>query len=317
MGTKHFVRAFLFILAGLVLSPAHASYEDILVLVRTEVSGTDNVYHYELVNKGDVNKGDVRIKDFGIGVVPAAPVSSVNPNLDLNPSFGTLTRLPTGTTWGMAPALSLEFPGFPDPRAEWEIPIAAQGSITSPPGWRAEIGGLRSPGVPLDAEDLADERYAITWYAPKPVYGGSTNVTGADPGQRLAGFSVRVPQDSATGPGAVGSAVNYTQGQFDIDVWSGPDWLTKVDEKRRGKIFVLTISPGTVALGQVLMAFKAGVTSQRIIEIFGIERVTGQFRETYYLVTFPTIIPVEYVVSRLKTYPEVEYAEPNRRMLRK
>ena len=308
MGTKHFVRAFLFILAGLVWSPAHA-YEDILVLVRTEVSGTDNVYHYDLVNKGDV-----RIKDFGIGVVPVPPTTKASPNLQLEPSFGTLTRLPTGTTWGMAPALSPEFPGFPDPRAGWEIPIAAQGSITSPPGWRAEISGIRAPGVPLDAQDLADERYSITWYAPKPVYGGSINVTGADPGQRLAGFSVRVPQDSVTGPGAVGSAVNYTQGRFDIDVWSGSSWLTKVDEKRRGNIFVLTISPGTVALGQVLVAFNAEVTSQRIIEIFAIERVTGQFRDTYYLATFPTMIPVEYIVSRLKTYPEVRYAEPDRIM---
>jgi hypothetical protein len=228
MTIKHFVRAFLFIFVGLGLSSAQAltpmQAGDILVLVRTEVSGTDNIYHYELVNKGTV-----KMMAFSIGVIQAV-VKDPAPGDDYR---RTLSRLPTNTMWVLAPEFLPQAPDMENPLFGFEVPLAAQGSITSPPGWRAEIKGLRVPGVELNA---ADARYSITWYAPKPVYGGPVNVTGADAGQRLAGFSVRVPRDSATGPGAVGSATNYTQGQFKADVWFGSTWLTKTEQVRRNKI---------------------------------------------------------------------------------
>jgi len=231
MTIKQFIRTLLFILAELVLSPAQAMTAlvagDLLILVKSEPSGADTIYRYAVVNN---SQG--KMMNFSIGVIP---VEDGPPQANDN-SYGSLTRLPTGTTWGMAPAMSLEYPGMPDPREGDEIPIASSGMVTvpaTPAGWRAEIGGIRLPGVELAA---ADAEYSITWYAPKPVYGGPVNVTGADAGQRLDGFSVRVPKNSTTGPGAVGSAANYTQGQFEATLWFGTSWINTTEQKRRGQI---------------------------------------------------------------------------------
>jgi hypothetical protein len=245
-----------FILAVLALPFAQAG--DVHVVVRPEVSGTEMVYHYELINHGTS-----RMKNFSIGS------ELVEPNVPDGPSRGTLTRLPTNTIWGPAPAMSLLYPKFPDPRAGWQIPIPSPTSVLSPPQWRAEISGaLRTRSGTKSPESIARERYAIDWYAPFPVYKGPIDITGADTGQRLTGFSVRVPQDSATGPGSVGSLTNYTQGEWDAELWYGPTVLEETEERRRGRIvespsmeITFTTTPNiaqTVAPGS-LVSVKANI----------------------------------------------------------
>ena len=173
--------------AGFSLSP-QAYSADVRVLVYGEHSGTDIVYHYTLVNNGAG-----KMMEFAGGVKENDPGYEV---ADM-----TLTRLPTGTTWRTDP--ESQFP-------EMDLPVPNPASVTSPAGWSVSIGGYR-----------ALEVTAISWKAPQPVYRGPVNVTGADAGQTLSGFSVRVP---ATGPG---SLEKYLTGDFMARFWLGESWLGK------------------------------------------------------------------------------------------
>jgi hypothetical protein len=66
------------------------------------------------------------------------------------------------------------------------------------------------------------------------------DISGADAGQRLTGFSVRVPQDSTTGPGSLGTLTDYVSGPFDVDFWYGTSALDQHDSnksyRRSGRI---------------------------------------------------------------------------------
>lgn len=222
------------LLFATAISLPFARADDVHVLVKPEVSGTDMVYRYELINHGPN-----RMEEFGIGVKLIDPNDRYTPN---TPLLGTLTRLPTNTLWGLGPEQSEEHPEFPNRRAGWLIPLPDPGSVTSPPGWRVQIGGaLRVPGDTETPEDIARERYAITWFPPRPVDGGPLDVTGADAGQRLTGFSVRVPQDSVTGPGSLGALVDYTQGEFNTELWFGPEFYDH--EKKVRRFNRITVSP--------------------------------------------------------------------------
>lgn len=222
-------------LSGLMSLYARAG--DVHVLVKSELFGTNITYRYELINHTPY-----RMSAFDLGVTLVDPSDS--PTDRGAPSTGTLTRLPTNTLWQPAPAISRDDPEMPDPRAGNLIPVPDPNSVTSPTGWLGEIwGATRVVGGNKPPESIARERYIISWQPPKPVDGGPLDVTGADAGQRLTGFSVRVPLDDATGPGSVGSLAMYTQGEFVVDLWSG----TSVNDfyldnsqryRRRGKIVV-------------------------------------------------------------------------------
>ena len=172
-----------------LLPQAHAA--DVRVLVYGEHAGADVVYHYTLVNNGAG-----KMMEFAVGV------KEIDPGYDA--AYGTLSRLPTGTT----------FVPDPDPDfSAFERVLYNPASVTSPvqpAGWSVRLGGNRE-----------SEFHAIGWKAPQPVYRGPVNVTGADAGQTLSGFSVRVP---ATGPG---SLEKYITGDFFARFWLGESWLSK------------------------------------------------------------------------------------------
>jgi hypothetical protein len=176
----------------------------------------------------------------------------------------------------MAPTQSEEHPEFPNRNAGWLIPIPDPGSVTSPPGWRVQIGGAgRVPTANYTPEDITFERYAITWYPPRPRYGGPLDVTGADAGQRLSGFSVRVPQDSTVGPGSLGTLANYTSGDFEVDLWNGPNFYDPNQKiRQRGKIVVspsmevaFTLNPNDV--NQVAPSSFVSVTANVTPLVYG------------------------------------------------
>jgi hypothetical protein len=203
--------------AGFFLLPlAHAA--DVRVLVYGEHSGTDIAYRYTLVNNGAG-----KMMEFHLGVKENDPGYEV---ADM-----TLTRLPTGTTWRTDP--ESQFP-------EMDLPVPNPASVTSPTqpaGWSVRIGGYRASKV-----------YAISWQAPQPVYGGPVNVTGADAGQTLSGFSVRVPATSATGSGSVGSAEKYITGDFMARYWLGESWIGKQQQFMFGPIEKQDTLPPTLSV---------------------------------------------------------------------
>jgi hypothetical protein len=212
----HFALGPVLLALGLLALPARAT--EVHVLVRPTVSGTDMVYDYELVNHGTS-----RVQRLAIGVTPADTYSPWGWSA---PSLGTLTRLPTGTLWEPAPAMQREDPTLPDPRAGRFIPVPPAGSLASPPGWWAEVGGAVRVRADKAPEHIAYERYAIGWDFPMPGYGDNPDhPDGINAGQRRTGFSVRVPQDSTTGPGSVGTLTDYTSGRFYVDFWFGTDSL--------------------------------------------------------------------------------------------
>lgn len=245
----------LFVLGAAIAGPVQAlttkQAGPVIGLVRQETIGTDNaytyalVYHrYELINP----YGGGRLLEFSIGAARLDP-SSTDPN---EPSVGTLTRLPTGTTWSMAPALSLDYPttprgmpALPHPAAGFEIPIPTQGSVTALGPLRIEIdGAVREPNVPITAEDIAEERYAINWKILRSLYGipYDHNVDGGGVWgifKTVIG-RVLVPRDSTVGPGSVGSLANYTQGEWEAELWGGMGWMAGyfVQTKYRGKLIV-------------------------------------------------------------------------------
>jgi hypothetical protein len=215
MNRQNFFKASI-LSAGLSLLPlAYAA--DVQVLVYSEHAGTDVVYRYTLVNNGagKMMQFTIGVRDAGDGDKATSPAPGVYSHYGQANAFGTLTRLPTGTTWVPDPDVGFSS-GFdlpvPDP--------ASVASPTQPAGWSASIGGYRS-----------SKTYAITWTAPQPVYRGPVNVTGADAGQTLSGFTVRVPATSATGPGAVGSLEPYVTGGFMARVWLGESWIGKKEQQ--------------------------------------------------------------------------------------
>jgi hypothetical protein len=216
MNILNFIKASI-LSAGFPLLPlAHAA--DVRVLVYGEHSGTDIVYHYTLVNNGTGKMMDLHlgVKEIGPGYEGA---------------HMTLTRLPTGTTWRANP--EIRFP-------EMDLPVPNSASVTSPAqpaGWSVRIGGFRSSEV-----------YAILWKAPQPVYGGPVNVTGADAGQTLSGFTVHVPVTSATGSGAVGSAEQYVSGDFMVRVWLGESWIGKKEQQTFAPIEKQDITPPALSV---------------------------------------------------------------------
>ena len=140
------------ILFGACLSlSAHAA--DIRVLVTAEHAGPDIVYRYTLVNNG-LGK----MKEFAIGLTPVNGYRA--DNLE-GPAMGTLTQLPTGTTYAQDPSF---------PQLHNDTHVANTANVTSPvvpAGWDARISGTRD-----------SEAFAIAWKAPMPVYLGPVNVTG-------------------------------------------------------------------------------------------------------------------------------------------
>lgn len=103
-----------------------------------------------------------------------------------------------------------------------DLPKLNPGSVVlpvQPNGWSVTIDGFRTSGL-----------YSIRWKAPQPVYGGPVNVTGADAGQTLTGFMVRVPANSATGPGSIGSLDPYVSGSFFTWFWLGQSWIGKQEQ---------------------------------------------------------------------------------------
>jgi hypothetical protein len=201
--------------AGLTLLPqAHAA--DVRVLVYGEHAGTDIVYRYTLVNNGSgkMMQFGVGVKDAGDGDKKSSPATGVYSHNGQANAFGTLTRLPTGTRF---------VPNSDNWPSSYDVPEPNPASVTSPTqpvGWSVKISGYRARGL-----------YSIDWTAPQPVYGGPVNVTGADAGQTLSGFSVRVPATSAAGPGAVGSLDPYVTGGFEVQVWLGASWLDKREQQ--------------------------------------------------------------------------------------
>jgi hypothetical protein len=202
--------------AGLSLLP-QAYAADVRVLVYGEHAGTDIVYRYTLVNNGSgkMMQFGVGVKDAGDGDKKSSPAPGVYSHYGQANALGTLTRLPTGTTFVPDPG------GMSSPIYDRPAPNPVSVTVpTQPAGWSGRIGGYRE-----------SETFAIGWTAPQPVYGGPVNVTGADAGQTLSGFSVRVPATSATGPGAVGSLEPYVTGDFMVQVWLGASWIGKKEQQ--------------------------------------------------------------------------------------
>lgn len=237
MNKENFLKASI-LSAGLSLLPL-AQAAEVRLLVHGKHIGTDIVYHYTLVNNGSGN-----MLDFTIGLIPAG---------DGDNYLGTLTRLPTGTTWMPDP----EVPSFP----AWDLAMLDPAYVTlptQPAGWTLQ----------REAGSRGTDTYAITWKAPEPVYGGQA-ITGANAGQTLTGFTVRVPANSATGPGTVGTLDPYVTGNFRATVWKGTSWpvdaphpvifaaIEKLDTTP--PTFSVTLSPNTLKPNEKLIPINATV----------------------------------------------------------
>ncbi len=254
MNRQNFLKASILSAGFSLLPQAYAA--DIRVLVYGEHAGTDIVYHYTLVNNGmgKMMRFGIGVEDAGDGDKTTSPAPGVYSHYGQANSLGTLTRLPTGT---MFVPNSGELP----PHSNYDIPAPNPASVASPAqpaGWSGRIGGHR-----------AGETYAIGWTAPQPVYGGPVNVTGADAGQTLSGFSVRVPATSVTGPGAMGSLEPYINGKFVAKVWLGESWIGKKEQQIFAPIekqdtlppvLSVTLSPNTLKKNEKLVPITATLT---------------------------------------------------------
>lgn len=227
-----------FIAALLTGTTAHAA-NGVRVLVRAEHSGTDIVYHYTLVNGGPG-----RMVKFSIGVEDANDGGARY--------FGTLTRLPTGTTF----IVDTSDPErtFPD-----ELPVLNPGSITTPsqpPGWTVRLGGR---GL------LSSPTRSLIWTAPEPHYEGPYDITGADAGQTLTGFSIRVP---ASGPGTIDT---YWNSEIFTKVWTGTHYFQGTELYEFGRLekqdivpptLAVTLTPSTMRSGSRLLSIAATITAK-------------------------------------------------------
>lgn len=226
--------------------PAHA---DVRVLVKAEHAGTDILYRYTLVNNGPGNMMRLAI---GVtpdgGIYPSATVPEVN-------SYGTLSRLPTGTTFAPDDADGHFGPS-------WMVATYNPASVSvpaQPAGWLVERAGPRG-----------DHPRSVSWKAPLKIYSsrggynGLQDVTGANAGQTLSGFSVRVPADSATGPGAVGALAPYTTGEFSATIWMGTtsqEFYGRIEKQDvLPPVLSVTITPSTMRAGSKLLSATAAIT---------------------------------------------------------
>jgi len=245
---KNFTNASILALS-LATLPAVAA--DVRVLVYGEHSGTDIVYHYTLINNGLGKMVSFAIgsRDAGDGGTPDSP--GVYSHYEHANSLGTLTRWPTGTTF------------VPDPKEQpasflYEVPVVSTGSVTTPgtpPGWAFKAYGFK--GSPS---------YGIGWIAPPAIYRGPADSkqgppTGADAGQTLSGFSVRVP--------AGGYDYGYMTGGFEAEVWFGTDLF----HAKKQQIFAamekqdtvaptlsVALSPNTLKKSEKLVSIAATIT---------------------------------------------------------
>ena len=236
--------------AGLFLLPAHAA--DIRVLVYGEHSGTDIVYHYTLVNNGSGKPTNfaIGVKDAGDGGKTDSPAPGVYNGTMAN-SYGTLTRWPTGTTFVPVPNDG-SLPSF------YEVAVPDPGSITTPtqpPGWVLNPLGFKQ-----------SRSVGIGWTAPEMSYRSAADLpcppTGADAGQTLSGFSVRVP---ATGPGRNES---YVIGDFVAEVWYGVNWFKRKEQQIFAAMekqdtlpptLSVTLTPSTMLAGSKLLSVTATI----------------------------------------------------------
>ena len=210
-----------------LLPPAQAT--DIRVLVYGEHAGTDIIYHYTIVNNGTGRMQSITIGSVNAGrSVPQAGLPpGVYRDIGTVRAFGQLTRLPTGTTFGPHPDPDLS-------HIEW--PVLDPASITLPAvpaGWKAELWGRRDGIV-----------YGLNLAAPEPRIQGNVNVTvsGADAGQTLSGFSVRVPA------AAPGSAEPYYLASFKAEIWLGTNWFERIGEQSFGVIEKQDTLPPTLSV---------------------------------------------------------------------
>jgi hypothetical protein len=239
MNRKNFFKTAVFATGLSLLPSAHAA--DVRLLVYGEHAGTDIVYRYTLVNNGTG-----KMMEFSLGVTP---VDGDHPGPDeFVSSYGTLTRLPTGTTF--VPDVGGHF----GPNVG--VPAPNPTNVTSPAqpaGWSAKVSGFRG----IDA-------FAIIWKAPQNIYGGPEDATGAGAGQTLSGFSVRVPATSATGPGVVGALAPYTTGEFSALVWLGKtaQQIFAPIEKQDTLPPTLSValSPSTLRPNEKLVSIAATIT---------------------------------------------------------
>ncbi len=245
---KNFIKIAVLATGIFLLPPAQAT--DIRVLAYGEHVGTDTVYHYTIVNNGTGHMQSISIGSVDAGVA--------DPDVGLPPgvyhdegkirTFGQLTRLPTGTTWGP----------HPDPERSYiEWPVLNPASITLPAvpaGWKAELLG-RKDGL----------MYGLDLIAPGAVAQEEPHVTvsGADAGQTLSGFSVRVP---AVGPG---SAEPYYLASFKAEVWLGTNFFGSTKEQSFGVIekqdtlpptLSVTLTPSTMRAGSKLLSVAAAIS---------------------------------------------------------
>lgn len=250
MNRQNFFKASILSAGLFLLPPAFAA--DVRVLVYGEHVGTDIVYRYTLVNNGSgkMMRFGIGVKDAGDGDKTISPAPGVYSHYGQANSFGTLTRLPTGTTFVIDPVI-----GF---SSGDDLPVPNPTSVTSPAGWNVRISGYKDLG-----------RHSVDWTAPQPVYGGPVNVTGADAGQTLSGFSVRVPATSATGPGSVGSLEPYVSGDFEVKVWLGESWIGKKEQQIFAPIekqdtlpptLTVTLAPSTMRAGSKLLSVTAAIS---------------------------------------------------------
>lgn len=252
MNRQNFFKALFFGAALSLLPQAYAA--DIRVLVYGEHAGTDIIYHYTLVNNGAGH-----MVHFTIGSVDAGDGrknSGLPPGVYLDAgmahSFGQLTRLPTGTTFVPNPDQNENIlPSFK------EVPMLDPGSFTlpaQPAGWTAKLYGYKGSVV-----------YGLAWTAPDVLIRGDVNVTvsGADAGQTLSGFSVRVP---ATGPG---SLEPYLLASFEAEVWLGTNWFDRQEQQTFALIekqdtlpptLSVKLTPSVVRPGARLLSVNTAIT---------------------------------------------------------
>lgn len=241
---------------ALLLAALPAVAADIRVLARGEHVGTDIVYHYTLVNNGLGKPAffHIGLRDAGDGGTPDSP--GVYGKASAANSLGTLTRWPTGTTF------------VPDPKEQptsyhYEPAVVPAGSVTTPsapPGWVFKAYGFKNTHA-------HGQGHGIGWIAPEVFYRSPADSkqgppTGADAGQTLSGFSVRVP--------AGASDYGYMTGGFEAEVWFGDDWFGRTKEQQifaaiekqdtLPPVLSVTLTPNILPNKDKLVAIAATIT---------------------------------------------------------
>lgn len=137
----------------------------VAVSVRAELVGSEFIFHYTLTHSGPelITEFEVAVRPSGYG----CEVQTTGETLCMGNYFGTLSLLPTGTTW--RPAVNLK--GLRDE------PVLASGTATAPPNWVMNMIGVRGEGL-----------YKMQWEIPFGEYYYQPNTQPSS-----LNFSVRVP----------------------------------------------------------------------------------------------------------------------------